>query len=324
MDNKNGLVNKLKKLKKLFTPWFLVFQLVAIVFIVILATVQWPEIVQAIFLEVIATSWITSFLVGFKKPQVQSFTEKKIENAIKNTIIDDFIKESEINEEEIKREILKEFVRDNKHIGKIFLKKYVDLMDIASMPNLGTRFTKLVTSKISKMIQGINYREPYTKYGIVSPKSENVYLTSLIANKLKIPLMFVKCEPPEECNDCEGNNCISQNKIKSFIPDSESDLYLILDCRWEKLPKQDMEWILFEDVILSGSKLCFTAAVIKNLENRLNIKISKVLVIIRRKEVKMELIIKKLNNFIKVDHDNFYIIWEFNDADIYSLSLKEK
>lgn len=324
MDNKNGLVNKLKKLKKWFTPWFLVFQLVAVLFIVLLATVQWPEIVQAIFLEVIATSWITSFLVGFKNPQDQSFTEKEIENAIKNTINDDYIKESEINEEEIKREIIKEFVRDDKQIGKIFLNKYVDLMDIASMPNLGTRFTKLVTSKISKMIQDINYREPYTKYGIVSPKSENVYLTSLIANKLKIPLMFVKAEPPSSCYGCEGNNCISQNEIKSFISDNKSDLYRILDCRWEKLPKQHMEWILFEDVILSGNKLCFTAAVIKNLEKMMNIKISKVLVIVRRKEVKMETIIKKLNNFIKVDHDNFYIIWEFNDADIYSLSLKEK
>ncbi|MHA1987670.1 MAG: hypothetical protein ACW98D_13630, partial [Promethearchaeota archaeon] len=170
----------------------------------------------------------------------------------------------------------------------------------------------------------INYREPYTKYGIVSPKSENVYLTSLIANKLKIPLMFVKAEPPSSCNGCEGNNCISQNEIKSFISDNESDLYRILDCGWEKLPKHNMEWILFEDVILSGNKLCFTAAVIKNLEKILNIKISKVLVIVRRKEVKMRVIIDKLNNFIKVDHDNFYIIWEFNDADIYSLSLKEK
>ena len=288
----------------------------------IIGEVQLSPVAKTIMLELGITLIITGFIMLFSAKQNTKFiTIGAIENVLENSIKDRYLKEKDIDDQDIKKYIIQEFKRFDKTIDGTPLKVYLDLMDISSKPMFGRQLAKYVSKKIVEMIPGIENNKSGLDYGFISPKSENVYLTSLIANRLDVPLMFVDAKHPDLCDTCDGSKCLSKNKVVKFTSaiKSKNQIFRILDCHWEELPAPKMKWVLVEDIILSGKKLCYTAAVIKNLEDVLNIKINEVFVIVRRREVDYSTIISKLKKNIDFNHDKFHAIWELNDAEIFSI-----
>jgi len=222
--------------------------------------------------------------------------------SINSALKDEFLKTPVIDEDSLKKEIVA-LSKGPKTIKEIELGHYLDLMDISATPKMANRLAEFYVHEVKRKI--LNLKD----YALVCPKTENTYLASLIASKLEIPTIFVnttivvKNQVPDECSECK-DKCLCETHLNQA---KEMDRVFLFD--GDIGPTSSKSFILFDDVMLTGEKLCFCAAIIHQFWKR---KISYAIVLVRRKEVDSTDTDLKLRRYVTDVHP----IWEWNDDDI--------
>ena len=245
------------------------------------------------------TGLIVYSIESLKLNVARAIDYESFKSIIRSNLKDNILKIDSVDETKIQYEVLNKLDKGFQVVRDIKLTHYLDLKDICAYPHLGDELSHFIADKIKKIITGFNSNQ----YGLLCPISENNYLATRIAAILEIPVIFVKIEPPDTCNACE-DWCLLDPDFMDKCGKMDAELL------FDGAPVSGKQYILFDDITLTGDKQCFSAAITKKWKKDINIPYA--IILILRKEVDGNKIEKKLMQHV----GNVRSIWELGDADI--------
>lgn len=229
----------------------------------------------------------------------RAIDDESFKSIIRSNLKDDILKIDSLDETKIKYKVVNTCAKGSRVVGDVPLSHYLDLKLICAYPRIGAELSHFIANEIKKRITGFNSNQ----YGLLCPISENNYLATRIAAILEIPVIFVKIEPPDTCNECE--DCCSLGA--EFMPECEK---MNAELLFDGVPVSGKQYILFDDISLTGDKQCFSAAITKKW--RKDIKIPYAIILILRTDADGDKVEKKLMQHV----GSVESIWKLKDADI--------